>query len=64
MPGGAAAQGPGGARPAGQRGFTTLTLENYRVRDVWEHKDLLLKETSMYVDMLPHSVKVYRFIRK
>jgi alpha-galactosidase len=62
-PGGAPGA-PGGQRPGGQRGFTLLTLENYRVRDVWEHKDLLLKETSMYVDMLPHSVKVYRFIRK
>jgi hypothetical protein len=64
MPAGAAAQTPGGQRPGGQRGFTPLTLENYRVRDLWEHKDLILKESSMYVDMLPHSVKVYRFIRK
>jgi hypothetical protein len=64
MPAGAAAQIPGGQRPGGQRGFTPLTLENYRVRDLWEHKDLMLKEPSMYIDMLPHSVKVYRFIRK
>ena len=61
-PGAPGGMGPGG--PGGQRGFTPLTLDNYRVRDVWEHKDLVLKETSMYVDMLPHSVKVYRFIRK
>jgi len=59
MPGG---MGPGG--PGGQRGFTPMTLENYKVRDVWEHKDLVLKETSMYVELLPHSVKVYRFVRK
>jgi hypothetical protein len=59
IPGGT---GPGG--PGGQRGFTPLTLENYKVRDVWEHKDLVLKETSIYVELLPHSVKVYRFIRK
>ncbi len=59
MPG---AMGPGGA--GGQRGLTPLTLENFKVRDVWEHKDLVLKETSMYVEMLPHSVKVYRFLRK
>ena len=59
MPG---AMGPGG--PGGQRGYTPLTLENFKVRDVWEHKDLVLKETSMYVEMLPHSVKVYRFVRK
>jgi len=59
MPG---AMGPGGA--GGQRVFTPLTLENFKVRDVWEHKDLVLKETSMYVEMLPHSVKLYRFVRK
>jgi hypothetical protein len=29
-----------------------------------EHLLHTLKETSMYVDMPPHSVKVYRFIRK
>jgi len=41
-----------------------MTLANYKLRDGWEHKDLVLKETSMYVEMLPHSVKVYRFVRK
>jgi hypothetical protein len=55
---------PAGAGPAGQRGFTPLTLANYRIRDLWEHKDLVLKETSIYVDLPPHSVKVYQFIRK
>jgi hypothetical protein len=44
--------GMGQARPR----FVQLTLNDYRVRDVWEHKDLTLKETSMYVDMPPHSV--------
>jgi alpha-galactosidase len=53
-----------GAGPAGQRGFTPLTLANYSIRDLWEHKDLVLKETSIYVDLPPHSAKVYRFIRK
>ena len=48
----------------GQRARTPMTLENFTVRDLWEHKDLVLKETSMYVEMVPHSVKVYRFIRK
>ncbi|MBG0861164.1 MAG: hypothetical protein IQL11_16830 [Bacteroidales bacterium] len=48
----------------GQRGFTPLTLTDYRIRDLWEHKDLVLKETSVYVDLPPHSVKVYRFVRK
>ena len=71
MPGGQAAAGAQSGMPAGagQTGqarprFVQLTLNDYRIRDVWEHKDLTLKETSMYVDMLPHSVKVYRFIRK
>jgi hypothetical protein len=41
-----------------------LTLENYIVRDLWDHKDLTFKETSVYVELLPHTVKVYRFIRK
>ena len=41
-----------------------LKLENFKIRDLWDHKDLDLKETSMYVDILPHSVKVYRFIKK
>jgi alpha-galactosidase len=41
-----------------------LKLENYTVRDLWDHKDLVLKESSMYVDLLPHTVKVYRFIKK
>jgi alpha-galactosidase len=48
----------------GRRGGTPLSLENYRVRDLWEHKDLILKETSIFVDLLPHTVKVYRFIKK
>jgi alpha-galactosidase len=39
-------------------------LENYTVRDLWDHKDLVLKESSMYVDQLPHAVKVYRFMKK
>ena len=43
---------------------TPLGLENFTVRDLWDHKDLVLKETSMYIDLLPHTVKVYRFIMK
>ena len=57
-------RGFGGPGAAGQRGGAPLTLDSYRVRDLWEHKDLVLKETSMYIDLPPHSVKVYRFIRK
>jgi alpha-galactosidase len=41
-----------------------LKLENIIIRDLWDHKDLVLKESSMYIDLLPHSVKVYRFLKK
>jgi alpha-galactosidase len=57
-------RGFGGSGAGGQRGGTPLTIDNYRVRDLWEHKDMVLKETSIYVELLPHSVKVYRFIKK
>lgn len=51
--------------PAQQRGpAPQMTLANYRIRDLWEFKDLVLKESSVYIDLPPHSVKVYRFIRK
>lgn len=50
--------GFGGQRPP------QLTLADYRIRDLWEHKDLTLKETSVYIELPPHSVKLYRFIRK
>lgn len=62
----AAGQPPAGmpAGPGGPRGFVQLTLDNYTVRDLWEHKDLTLKEKSVYIELPPHSVKVYRFVRK
>jgi len=41
-----------------------LKLVNFTVRDLWDHKDMVLKESSMYIDLLPHTVKVYRFIKK
>jgi alpha-galactosidase len=41
-----------------------VSLSNYTVRDLWEHKDLVLKESSMYIDLLPHTVKVFRFNKK
>jgi len=40
------------------------SISNFRVRDLWEHKDIPMNGTSMYVDLLPHAVKVYRFIKK
>jgi len=58
------AQAGTGRRSGGSRGGAPLTIENYRLRDLWEHKDLALKETSLYIDLLPHTVKVYRFIKK
>jgi alpha-galactosidase len=61
---GPGAGAPGTRGPAGQRGFTQLTIADYKIRDLWEHKDVTLKETSVYVELPPHSVKVYRFIRK
>jgi alpha-galactosidase len=52
------------ARTDGAEDSKPLKLENFTVRDIWEHKDLVLKESSMYIDILPHSVKVYRFNKK
>ncbi len=39
-------------------------LKDYKVRDLWEHTDLKLKGDIMYIELPPHSVKVYRFIRQ
>jgi alpha-galactosidase len=39
-------------------------LNDYKVRDLWEHKELNMKESTIYVDIPPHSVKVYSYIRK
>ena len=39
-------------------------LENYKLRDLWEHKDVELKGNPAVIKMAPHSVKVYRFVRK
>jgi alpha-galactosidase len=52
------------ARTDGAEDSKPLKLENFTVRDLWEHKDLVLKESSAYIDILPHSVKVYRFVKK
>jgi alpha-galactosidase len=49
---------------SGRRTGAALQLENYRVRDLWEQKDISIKEPSLYIDLLPHTVKVYRFIKK
>lgn len=39
-------------------------LEDYNVRDLWEHKELKLDKSMVYIKMPPHSVKVYRFVKK
>jgi len=39
-------------------------LENYKLRDLWEHKDVSLEKSTVFVKLQPHSVKVYRFIKK
>lgn len=39
-------------------------LENYKLRDLWEHKDVNLEKSTVFVKLPPHSVKVYRFIKK
>lgn len=61
--GGGAASTPPAGPPQGFR-MQQLTINDYKIRDLWEHKDLSLKETAVYVDLPPHSVKVYRFVRK
>jgi len=39
-------------------------LDDYKMRDVWDHKDVKLKGDFMTVTLPPHSVKVYRFEKK
>ena len=39
-------------------------LENYKVRDLWEHKEVSMDKSMTYVKIPPHSVKVYRFSKK
>ena len=38
-------------------------LKDYKVRDLWEHKDVELDGNVAYVEIPPHSVILYRFIR-
>ncbi len=41
-----------------------IKLGDFTVRDLWDHKDLTLKDPATYIELLPHTVKVYRFIKK
>jgi alpha-galactosidase len=39
-------------------------LEDYTVRDLWEHKDIKITDQVVYIELPPHSVKAFRFSRK
>lgn len=39
-------------------------LEDYKVRDLWEHKEIKLDSNILLVKIPPHSVKVFRFVKK
>ena len=39
-------------------------LDDYTVHDLWEHKTIDVKNSSVFVKIPPHSVKVYRFNKK
>jgi len=38
-------------------------LQDYKVRDLWEHNEVKLENNLRYIKIPPHSVKVFRFIR-
>ena len=39
-------------------------LEDYTVRDLWEHKNVKIDNPVAYIEIPPHSVKVFRFSKK
>jgi alpha-galactosidase len=39
-------------------------LKNYTVRDLWEHKNVDVNQSPVFVKLPPHSVKVYRFNKR
>ncbi len=39
-------------------------LEDYNVRDLWKHENVEIKDQVVYIELPPHSVKVFRFSRK
>lgn len=39
-------------------------LKDFRIRDLWQHEEIKPKGEVMEVKMVPHSVKVYRFVKK
>ncbi len=40
-----------------------ISLKDFKIRDLWEHKDVTLKDPATYVELDPHTVKVYRLIK-
>ena len=42
----------------------TNEFKDYTVRDLWEHKELNMDTGVRYIEIPPHSVKVFRYIRK
>jgi alpha-galactosidase len=42
----------------------TYKLEDYKVRDLWEHKELKPESSIFNIKLPPHSVKVYRLMKK
>lgn len=42
----------------------SYNLVDFKVRDLWEHKDVKLDKSTLNYKMPPHSVKVFRFIKK
>ncbi len=39
-------------------------LADYTVRDLWEHKDVKIDKPVVFIEIPPHSVKVFRFSKK
>ncbi|HZL12219.1 MAG TPA: glycoside hydrolase family 27 protein [Prolixibacteraceae bacterium] len=39
-------------------------LIDYKTRDLWKHKEVNTEKSTVWVKLAPHSVKVYRFIKK
>ncbi len=39
-------------------------LADYKVRDLWDHKEVPVTQNPVFVKLAPHTVKVYRFIKK
>ncbi len=46
------------------RKSTGYKLPDYKVKDLWEHKELNINTSKQYIDITPHSVKVFRYIKK